>query len=107
PSTSATCCRAPRRCSSPSISAIESADIWAARWRDSSSSCPDTSRSRRWRGSPAGAIDWITVVLGLAAFATLTLWKGRLNVVVVVLGGGLLGLLRALYPAAFGGPITF
>jgi hypothetical protein len=33
---------------------------------------------------PAGAVDWLTVALGLAAFAALTVWKWRLNVVVVV-----------------------
>jgi len=52
---------------------------------------------------PKGTVDWVTVVLGLAAFATLTFWKWRLNVVVVVLSGGALGLLRALLPALFGG----
>lgn len=51
---------------------------------------------------PHGRIDWITVALGLAAFALLTFWKWRLNVVVVVLGGGVLGLLRAFVPALFG-----
>jgi chromate transporter len=55
---------------------------------------------------PAGHVDWITVVLGLAAFATLTFWKGRLNVVAVVLGGAVLGLLRAFAPALFGGPVA-
>jgi len=45
---------------------------------------------------PAGKIDWLTVALGLAAFCVLTFWKWRLNVVVVVLAGGLLGVLRAL-----------
>jgi chromate transporter len=55
---------------------------------------------------PAGAIDWITVVLGLAAFAALTFWKWRLNIVAVVLGGGALGLLRAFAPALFGGPLS-
>jgi chromate transporter len=55
---------------------------------------------------PAGAIDWITVVLGVAAFAALTSWKWRLNIVVVVLGGGVLGLLRAFAPALFGGPLS-
>jgi chromate transporter len=54
---------------------------------------------------PAGAIDWITVVLGLSAFAALVLWKWRLNVVVVVLAGGVLGLARALAPGLFGGPV--
>jgi chromate transporter len=43
---------------------------------------------------PGGAIDWLTVALALAAFAALTFWKWRLNVVAVVLVGGLLGLLR-------------
>jgi chromate transporter len=55
---------------------------------------------------PAGKIDWVTVVLGLAAFATLTFWKWRLNVVVVVLAGGALGLLRAFAPALFGGALS-
>jgi hypothetical protein len=53
---------------------------------------------------PAGTIDWVTVVLGLAAFAALTFWKWRLNVVVVVVAGGLLGTLRAFAPWIFGGP---
>jgi hypothetical protein len=47
----------------------------------------------------------VTVVAGLVAFAVLTFWKWRLNVVVVVLGGGLLGLTRAFLPALFGGPV--
>jgi chromate transporter len=55
---------------------------------------------------PSGTIDWITVVLGLAAFAALTFWKWRLNVVVVVVAGGLLGLLRAFAPGLFGGPLS-
>ena len=46
-----------------------------------------------------------TVVLGLAAFALLTFWKWRLNVVVVVVAGGVLGLLRAFAPALFGGAL--
>jgi len=54
---------------------------------------------------PRGQIDWITVVLGLAAFAALTFWKWRLNVVVVVLAGGALGLLRAFAPGLFGGAL--
>ncbi len=54
----------------------------------------------------SGSIDWITVVLGLAAFATLTFWRWRLNVVAVVLGGAVLGLLRAFAPALFGGPLS-
>ena len=53
---------------------------------------------------PSGTVDWITVVLGLAAFAALTFWKWRLNVVAVVLAGGALGLLRAFAPGLFGGP---
>ncbi len=52
-----------------------------------------------------GTIDWVTVALGLAAFAALTWWKWRLNVVVVVLGGGALGLLRAFAPGLFGGAL--
>jgi chromate transporter len=55
---------------------------------------------------PGGTIDGITVVLGLAAFAALTVWKWRLNIVVVVLGGGVLGLLRAFAPGLFGGPLS-
>jgi chromate transporter len=43
-----------------------------------------------------GMIDWWTVALGLAAFAVLMWWKWRLNVVAVVIGGGLIGLVRAL-----------
>jgi chromate transporter len=45
---------------------------------------------------PDGAVDWLTVVLALAAFAALTLWKWRLNIVAVVLGGGVLGLIKAI-----------
>jgi len=54
---------------------------------------------------PHGRIDWITVALGLAAFALLTFWKWRLNVVVVVLGGGVLGLLRVFVPELFGSAV--
>ncbi len=54
---------------------------------------------------PRGSIDWVTVVLGLAAFAALTFWKWRLNVVVVVVLGGALGLLRAFAPGLFGGAV--
>jgi chromate transporter len=54
---------------------------------------------------PRGQIDWMTVVLGLAAFAALAFWKWRLNVVVVVLAGGALGLLRAFAPGLFGGTV--
>ena len=55
---------------------------------------------------PNSTIDWWTVLLGVAAFALLTLWKWRLNVVVVVLAGGVLGLCRAFLPALFGGVLT-
>jgi len=55
---------------------------------------------------PAGAVDWVTIVLGLGAFATLTWWRWRLNVVVVVVAGGLLGLLRSFVPGLFGGPLS-
>jgi len=54
---------------------------------------------------PSGTVDWITIVLGLVAFAALTFWKWRLNVVAVVLAGGALGLLRAFAPGLFGGPL--
>lgn len=36
----------------------------------------------------------------------LTVWKWRLNVVVVVLAGGALGLLGAFAPALFGGSLS-
>jgi hypothetical protein len=55
---------------------------------------------------PSGSVDWITIVLGLAAFAVLTFWKWRLNVVAVVLAGGALGVLRAFVPGLFGGPLS-
>jgi chromate transporter len=55
---------------------------------------------------PGERLDWVTVILGLTAFATLTFWKWRLNVVVVVLAGGVLGLLRAFVPALFGGALS-
>jgi len=51
---------------------------------------------------PGGSIDWITVILGLAACAVLTFWKWRLNVVAVVAAGGVLGLVRAFAPGIFG-----
>ena len=54
---------------------------------------------------PGGHLDPVTLLLGAAAFVALLLWKWRLNVVVVVLGGGALGLLRAFAPAIFGGPL--
>jgi chromate transporter len=52
-----------------------------------------------------GSVDRVTVLLGLAAFVALTFWKWRLNVVVVVLAGGALGLLRAFAPGLFGGAV--
>jgi len=55
---------------------------------------------------PKGVIDVWTLVLGVGAFALLTFWKWRLNVVVVVLAGGVLGLLRAFAPDWFGGVLT-
>ena len=55
---------------------------------------------------PGGRLDLVTLALGAAAFATLLFWKWRLNVVVVVLAGGALGLLRAFAPALFGGPLS-
>lgn len=55
---------------------------------------------------PNGQIDWITVLLGLGAFSALTFWKWRLNVVVVVLGGGALGLLRAFAPGLWGSALS-
>lgn len=55
---------------------------------------------------PAGHVDVLTLVLGLGAFALLTFWKWRLNVVVVVLAGGVLGLLRAFVPTLFGGAVS-
>jgi hypothetical protein len=42
----------------------------------------------------------------VAAFVVLLVWKWRLNVVAVVLGGGLLGLVRAFAPGIFGGPLV-
>ena len=44
---------------------------------------------------PAGRFDPLTLALGLAAFAVLQLWRQRLNIVAVVLGGGAVGLARA------------
>src|SRR5438105_11035453 len=54
---------------------------------------------------PGGTVDWVTVMLGLAAFAVLIFWKWRLNVAAVVLARGALGLLRAFAPGLFGGPV--
>jgi chromate transporter len=55
---------------------------------------------------PTSQVDWFTAALGLVAFATLTFWKWRLNVVVVVLAGGALGILRAFAPGLFGGALS-
>jgi chromate transporter len=55
---------------------------------------------------PTGRVDWVTVVLGLLAFDALTFWKWRLNVVVVVVAGGVLGLVRAFAPGLFGGQLS-
>lgn len=54
---------------------------------------------------PKGLVDGWTVGLGLAAFGLLTFWKWRLNVVLVVVAGGALGLLRAFVPGLFGGGV--
>jgi chromate transporter len=43
-----------------------------------------------------GKVDWPTAVLGIAAFLALILPRNKLNVVVLVLAGGALGLVRAL-----------
>jgi chromate transporter len=45
---------------------------------------------------PDGKFDPWTLVLGAVAFAVLTFWKHRLNVVAVVIGGGVVGAARAL-----------
>jgi chromate transporter len=55
---------------------------------------------------PRGQLDWVTLTLGVAAFVVLLVWKWRLNVVAVVVGGGLLGLARAFAPGIFGGPLV-
>lgn len=55
---------------------------------------------------PQGHLDWVTLALGVVATVALLVWKWRLNVVVVVLGGGALGLLRAFAPSLFGGPLV-
>ncbi len=52
-----------------------------------------------------GQFDPLTLLLGAAAFVVLLNWKWRLNVVVVVLAGGALGLLRAFAPGLFGGSL--
>jgi len=53
---------------------------------------------------PQGRLDWLTLVAGIAAFVVLTFWKWRLNVVAVVLAGGVLGLARVGLPLLLGGP---
>ena len=55
---------------------------------------------------PRGHLDWATLALGVLAFVALLVWKWRLNVVAVVLGGGVLGLVRAFAPSIFGGPLV-
>jgi len=52
--------------------------------------------------SPAGRFDPWTVALAGAAFLAVTFWKWRLNVVAVVLAGGMLGIARAFGPAILG-----
>jgi hypothetical protein len=54
---------------------------------------------------PQGHLDWVTLLLGVVAFIALLVWKWRLNVVAVVVGGGALGLVRAFAPGLFGGPL--
>ncbi|HUM12044.1 MAG TPA: chromate efflux transporter [Myxococcaceae bacterium] len=44
----------------------------------------------------AGQLDWVTLVLGVVAFAVLVVGGRRVNVAYVVLGGGAVGLVRAL-----------
>lgn len=44
----------------------------------------------------ASGIDWVTLVLGVAAFAVLVSGGRRVNVASIVLAGGVVGLLRAL-----------
>jgi len=48
--------------------------------------------------SPGGRVDPWTIALGAVALAVLVLWRSKLNVVAVVLGGGAVGLLRVLAP---------
>ena len=52
--------------------------------------------------SPSGRFDPWTVALAGAAFLAVTFWKWRLNVVAVVLAGGVLGIARAFGPAILG-----
>jgi chromate transporter len=44
----------------------------------------------------AGRLDWVTLVLGVVAFAVLVVGGRRVNVAWVVLAGGVVGLVRAL-----------
>jgi chromate transporter len=44
----------------------------------------------------AGRVDWVTLVLGVVAFAVLVVRGRRVNVAYVVLAGGVVGLVRAL-----------
>jgi chromate transporter len=46
-----------------------------------------------------GRIDWVTLVLGVAAFGVLVTFGKRVNVAYVVLAGGAVGLVRALVGA--------
>ena len=46
-----------------------------------------------------GALDWVTLVLGVVAFGVLVAGGKRVNVAYVVLAGGAVGLLRALLGA--------
>ena len=45
---------------------------------------------------PDGKLDWVTLVLGVVAFAVLVIAGKRVNVAYVVLAGGAVGLVRAL-----------
>src|SRR5256886_13794927 len=54
---------------------------------------------------PTGDIDWVTVILGLAAFTALTFWKWRVESVIVVLAGGGGGVVPPLSPRRFLGAL--
>ena len=47
----------------------------------------------------AGQIDWVTVILGVVALGVLVVGGKRVNVALVVLAGGLVGVVRALLGA--------
>ena len=47
----------------------------------------------------AGQIDWVTVILGVVALGVLVIGGKRVNVALVVLAGGLVGVVRALLGA--------